>query len=125
MLARQPVDVTTGHMNVIWQNDAVAQSIQALRVAGSPAVPLNITGPDLLSVREVATRFGELFGVPVEIVGREADTAWLNNAARSHRLFGAPATSVEQMMQWIAAWLQQGGTTWGKPTGFERRDGRF
>ena len=29
------------------------------------------------------------------------------------------------MTAWIAAWLLQGGDTWGKPTGFERRDGRF
>ncbi len=125
VLAGQPIDVTTGHMNAIWQHDAVAHSIQALRVVGSPAVPLNVTGPDLLSVREVAIRFGEIFGLPVEIVGQEAETAWLNDASRAHRLFGQPATSVEQMMQWIAAWLRQGGQTWGKPTGFERRDGRF
>lgn len=125
VLARQPIDVTTGHINAIWQNDAVAHSIQALGLVRSPAMPVNITGPDLLSVREVATQFGDLFGTPVEIVGREADTAWLNNAARSHRLFGPPAVPVEQMMRWIAAWLQQGGETWGKPTGFERRDGRF
>jgi hypothetical protein len=29
------------------------------------------------------------------------------------------------MINWIAAWLQGGGETWGKPTGFERRDGKF
>jgi dTDP-4-dehydrorhamnose reductase len=125
VLAREPVDVTTGHMNVIWQNDAVAHSIQALRVAASPAAPINVTGPDLLSVRAIASRFGELFRLPVGFVGHEAETAWLNDASRSHRLFGPPATSVDTMMTWIAAWLQQGGQTWGKPTGFERRDGRF
>lgn len=125
VLARQPIDVTTGHMNVIWQTDAVAHSIQALEVAGAPAVPINVTGPEILSVREIAQRFGAEFGVPVEITGTEADTAWLNDAAHSHRLFGAPETSVPQMIRWIAAWLRQGGETWGKPTGFERRDGRF
>jgi hypothetical protein len=29
------------------------------------------------------------------------------------------------MQRWVAAWLLQGGGSWGKPTGFERRDGRF
>jgi hypothetical protein len=29
------------------------------------------------------------------------------------------------MMSWIAAWLAHDGTTWGKPTAFERRDGKF
>lgn len=125
VLARKPMDVTTGYVNVIWQNDAVAHSIQALEIAGAPAVPINITGPETLSVRDLAHRFGAVLQVPVQIVGSEAETAWLNNASQSHRLFGEPATRVDQMIQWIAEWLRQGGETWGKPTGFERRDGRF
>ncbi len=122
---RRAVDVTTGHVNVIWQTDAVAHSIQALESAGSPAVPLNVTGGETLSVRDLAQRFGAAFEVPVEITGAESDTAWLNNASHSHRLFGPPLTSVDQMVAWITAWLKRGGETWGKPTGFERRDGRF
>jgi nucleoside-diphosphate-sugar epimerase len=125
VLARRPVDVTTGYVNVIWQTDAVAHSILALDLAGAPAVPLNVTGPGTLAVRDLAQRFGRAFNVPVEIVGQEAPTAWLNNASLSHRRFGPPATSVDQMIEWIAAWLQRGGETWGKPTGFDRRDGRF
>jgi len=123
--ARLPVDLTTGYVNVIWQNDAVAHSIQALDLAGTPAVPVNVTGPETLLVRDVAQRFGAAFGVPVTLTGSEADTAWLNNAAYSHRIFGRPAVSVDQMITWIAAWLRNDGETWGKPTGFERRDGRF
>ena len=125
VFARQPVDVTTGHFNVIWQRDAAAHVIQAWQLASSPAVPVNITGAEILSVRMTALRFGQILDRTVEITGQEADTAWLNNASHSHRLFGPPATSVEQMMRWIAAWLAQGGETWGKPTAFERRDGRF
>ena len=125
VLAQEPVDVTMGHVNVIWQTDAVAHCIQALEVAGSPAVPINVTGAETLSVRELARRCGAITGLPVKFTGVEAGTAWLNNAARSHRLFGAPATPVATMMQWIVDWLQSGGATWGKPTGFERRDGRY
>ncbi len=122
---RRPIDVTTGYGNVIWQRDAVAQAIQALELAASPAVAINLTGAETLSVRAIATRFGALFNVPVEIVGTEAETAWLNNASYSHRLFGPPPTSLETMLTWTAAWRRQGGETWSKPTGFERRDGRF
>ncbi len=125
VLARQPLDVTMGYVNVIWQTDALAHTIQSLELAGSPAVPVNITGPAILSVREVAQRFGAIAGVPVTITGTEAPTAWLNNAAYSHRVFGAPLTSVDTMMHWIVAWLRSGGETWGKPTGFERRDGKY
>jgi len=125
VFAGRSIDVTTGHVNVIWQTDAVAHSIQCLEVASAPAVPINITGPETLSVRDLAHRFGAVLKRPVTITGVEAGTAWLNNASHSHRLFGLPLTSVDQMIQWISAWLQQGGETWGKPTGFERRDGRF
>ncbi len=125
VLSSRPVDVTTGHMNVIWQTDAVAHSIQALEIAGAPAVPINVTGSEMLSVRDVARRFGAALGRPVQITGTEAETAWLNNASHSHQLFGPPLTSVDQMIQWISAWLLRNGETWGKPTGFERRDGRF
>ncbi len=125
VLAGRPVDVTTGHVNVIWQTDAVAHSIQALGIAASPAVPINVTGAETLSVRDLAQRFGAALDRPVQITGTEAETAWLNNASHSHRLFGPPLTRVDQMIEWISAWLLQKGETWGKPTGFERRDGRF
>ncbi|MGH8017280.1 MAG: NAD-dependent epimerase/dehydratase family protein [Opitutaceae bacterium] len=121
----EPVDVTMGHVNVIWQTDAVAHAIRALELASSPAVPVNVTGAETLHVRDLALRFGELLGRSVTITGHEADTAWLNNAGRAHRRFGAPATSLENMMRWIAAWIQHEGKTWNKPTGFERRDGRY
>jgi nucleoside-diphosphate-sugar epimerase len=121
----EPVDVTTGYVNVIWQRDALDHTLRSLDLVGSPAVPVNLTGPAILSVRALATRFGEILGRPAVITGREADTAWLNNAAESHRRFGLPPTSVEQMQQWIAAWLRHDGPTWGKPTGFEKRSGQF
>jgi nucleoside-diphosphate-sugar epimerase len=125
VLRGEPVDVTTGYANVVWQTDALNTSIQALDLAAAPAVPLNVTGPDTLSVREVAARFGELLGRPAHIVGQESDTAWLNNAARAHRRFGRPATSLETMLGYVAAWLASGGAVWDKPTGFEKRDGNF
>lgn len=123
--AGQPVDVSMGHVNVIWQRDALAHIIQSLTVAATPPAPLNITGEGVLSVRQLAHRFADLFGVRAVITGEEAPTAWLNDASRAHQLFGPAPTSLETMMSWITAWLQHGGNTWGKPTGFEKRDGNF
>jgi nucleoside-diphosphate-sugar epimerase len=120
-----PVDVTTGHVNVIWQTDALAHIIRAASLATSPAVPLNITGAGVHRVRDIAAAFGELFKIPPLITGNEAPTAWLNDASHSHRLFGAPPTSPATMRQWIASWLASNGHTWDKPTGFEKRDGKF
>lgn len=121
----ETVDVTTGHVNAIWQRDALDHVIRALDLAAAPAAPVNVTGVGILSVRRIAARFGELLGRPAAITGAEAPTAWLNDASALHRRLGAPPTSIEQMQSWIAAWLLAGGGDWGKPTGFERRDGNF
>ena len=121
----EPIDVTMGHVNVIWQTDAVAHALQSLSIAAPTATPINLTGREILPVRELARRFATAMERPAHLVGCEAETALLNNAALSHRLFGPPATTVDQMIGWICAWLAAGGETWGKPTGFERRDGRF
>ncbi len=125
VLSEEPVDLTMGYVNVIWQPDAVNQIIQCLKLADSPAVPINITGPEVLSVKDLALRFGEAFGKTPTFTGEPAETMWLSNAAKSHSELGTPSVSVDQMVEWIARYLEQGGATHGKPTGFEKRDGKF
>ena len=121
----KPVDLTMGSTNVIWQGDANAVVLRALLHCQSPAMLLNLTGPEIVSIRWIATRFGEVFGKAPIFEGREADTALLSNAARCHQLFGYPRISLEQMVQWVAHWAEIGGMTLGKPTKFEVRDGKF
>lgn len=121
----EPVDIGMGYCNVIWQSDAIAHAIQCLDLTTSPARPINITGPEILSVRALAESFGQLLDRPVRFQGEPAPTAWLNDASLSHRLFGPPAVSTEQMIHWVAGWVRDGQATWGKPTGFENREGRF
>lgn len=125
VLNGEPVDVTMGHVNIIWQNDALNHVIQSLQLAASPPVPVNVTGPEVVPVRAIARRFGELFGIEPRFTGEEAPTAWLSNASMAHGLFGKPSVSTGQMLQWIAAWLAKGHHTYNKPTGFEKRDGQF
>lgn len=121
----EAVDVTTGHVNVIWQGDANARALQCLAVAESPTVALNITGPETISLRALASRFARLFDRKVEFVGEEAPTAWLNDASRSFKLFGYPQVSLGQMIEWTAQWVERGGRILDKPTHFEERDGKF
>ena len=121
----EPVDVTMGHANVIWQRDANALALQCLAHATSPPFVLNVTGPETLSIRELAQRFGRLLGREVRITGSEAPTAWLNNASKAHRLFGLPTATAEQLIEWTADWVKRGGPMLGKPTHFEARDGKF
>jgi nucleoside-diphosphate-sugar epimerase len=122
---RQPVDVTMGHVNVIWQGDANSVALGAFALAQSPPTILNVTGPETISVRWVARRFADRFGIEPIYEGNEADSALLSNAAHCHALFGFAAVTVEQMIDWTAQWISRGGATLDKPTHFEVRDGRF
>ncbi len=123
--AGQPIDVTMGYVNVIWQSDANAMALQALEHAGSPPFVVNIAGKPVSSVRDIAQRLGELMNKPVEITGEEAPDALLSNPNRAYDCFGAPRIELEQMLTWIAHWTMKGGRTLGKPTHFEVRSGQF
>jgi len=125
VLHGEPVDLSVGHVNVIWQRDAVGHTILAQALAGSPAVPLNVTGPGVHRVRDLAERFGKIFERTPIFTGEEASEIWLNDASKSHTLFGVPPTGIDQMILWVAAWLKAGLPILGKPTGFEKRDGKF
>lgn len=121
-----PIDVTTGFVNIIWQGDASAAILASFGLAATPPALLNVTGPETVSVREVAIQLADLLGAPPPTFsGTEGAAALLNNASRQHALFGAPAVALEQLAGWTAAWLLQGGDLLGKPTHFQARDGRF
>jgi dTDP-4-dehydrorhamnose reductase len=123
--ASQPVDVTMGCLNCIWQGDANEMILRSLGLAQLPSAAFNLTGSARLSVRELALRFGGVMGRPVTIVGREADTALLSNSTRLFTALGEPPTPLETVLKWTAHWVMTGGTTLGKPTRFEVRDGKF
>jgi len=123
--AGQPVDLSMGYFNAIWQADANAAALSAFGLVASPALVVNVAGSALLSVRRVAEQFGRLLDRPVQFTGKESAEAILSSAQLSQRLFGPPRVSEDQMLRWIADWVQRGGETLGKPTHFEVRDGRF
>ena len=121
----EPVDVTMGSVNVIWQGDANSVCLRSFSICSAPPRVLNLTGPETLSVRALAAQFGRIFGKPPIIQGKEAENALLSNAGRCQRLFGYPEVSVDQMVEWIAHWIARGGTRLNKPTHFETRDGKY
>ncbi len=121
----QPVDVTMGYVNIIWQGDAINQSLLCLEHCASPPLVLNITGPETLSVREIALEFERQFSLDANIVGTESPTALLSDSSRATALFGKPAVTVEQMIAWTAEWIKSGGPSLNKPTHFQTRDGKF
>lgn len=123
--AEEPISLEMGNVNVIWQGDANAIALRAFAHCQSPPLILNVTGPETVSVRYLATCFGTRFNKSPRFEGEEAETALLSNASRCHQLFGYPRVSLGQMIEWIAEWVRIGGTTLRKPTHFEVRDGKF
>ncbi len=122
---REPVDLTMGYFNVIWQGDMNDMVIRSLDLCESPARILNITGRDIISTKQVALAFGKHFGITPEFVNKEAETALLSDPAESVKLFGEPEVQVDTVIRWIAEWLKQDLKLLGKPTHFEVRDGKY
>ena len=117
--------MTNGAFNAIWQGDANAMALASFDLVATPPRVLNLAGPETLSVRRLALRFGELLGKAVCVEGTEASDAHLSNAQESHRLFGYPRVPVGMLMEWIADWIRRDGPNLGKPTHFEVRDGQY
>ena len=121
----EPVDLTMGYVNVIWQRDANAIALRSLAHCGVPATTLNVAGPEKLSVRALAERLGERLGRDPVFAGEEAPTALLSDASRCVELFGPPTLSVDTLIQWVAEWVRAGKASLGLPTHFEEREGKF
>ncbi|SFP60274.1 NAD(P)-dependent oxidoreductase [Variovorax sp. 770b2] len=119
------VDVTMGHVNVIWQGDANSQALRCLAAATVPTSPLNVSGPETTSIRWLAEEFARQFDKPATISGQEAPTAWLMNTGEAERLFGYPRVPLAQQIRWVADWISREQRQYGKPTKFESRDGKY
>ena len=121
----EPVAVDMGYVNVIWQGDANRIALEALARAAIPPLVINVTGSERLSVRTLANRFAQRFGVEAKLTGVEKTDALLSNTTRMRSLFEPPETSVETMIDLVADWVESDGPLLGKPTKFEARDGKF
>lgn len=121
----QPIDLRMGHVNVIWQGDANEYALRALLHCQSPPNVLNVSGPESIPIKWIATQLGQRLGKKGHYLHEAEATALLTNAAKAHQLFGYPRVSLLQMLDWTAEWVTQGGETLGKPTHFQERGGKF
>jgi nucleoside-diphosphate-sugar epimerase len=125
VLAGKPIDVSLGHVNFIWQGDASAQALRCLAHCDTPTSPINVSGHEILAVRDLAAKFGKRFGRAPVIVGKEEPTAWLTNTSQAVKLFGLPIVDTDQLISWTADWVSRSMPSLGKPTKYEVRDGRY
>ena len=121
----EPVQIDSGHCNVIWQGDANDIALQSLAHADNPPFVLNLSGPELVNVRSLARKFGEFFDKKPVLAGSEQERAWIVDTSLQQKLFGYPSVPLPRLIEWTAQWMKEGGRSLGKPTHFEVRDGKY
>jgi nucleoside-diphosphate-sugar epimerase len=125
ILQDKPIDVSLGHVNFIWQGDAAAQALRCLAHCDVPTSPINVSGHEILAVRDLAAKLGALLKRDPIIVGTEQPTAWLTDTSQAVKLFGLPIVDTERLIVWTADWVARAMPSLGKPTKYEVRDGRY
>lgn len=120
-----PIPLEMGHASVIWQRDVAEYAIRSLRLASNPPRALNITGPEIVSVRWLAEKFGERFDRAPVFDGTESGTAYVMDGSQLQAEFGYPSTTLPQMIDVVADWVAAAKPLIGKPTKFQQRQGAF
>lgn len=125
VFAGRAIDLTAGHVNVIWQGDANTNILRILGHCTTPTTPINISGPETISIRWLAGEFGKIFGKEPQFTGKEAGDGWLVNTSKARKLLGEPTVPLERMIRWTADWISRGERSLGKETHYDTRDGSF
>jgi nucleoside-diphosphate-sugar epimerase len=123
--AGEAIDLSVAHFNAIWQGDANSRALRSLELCTSPPRALNVTGPEVISVRSVAEFFGRRFSREPRFHGDEGPRALLGRTELCASLLGPPEVGLERLLEWTARWVESGGRSMGKPTRYESADGRF
>jgi len=121
----EEIFLENGYVNVVWQRWANSIIFRCFSLCSVPPKILNLTGPEILSVRKIAEEFGKLFKRQPVFEGKEAPTAYLSDASQCFKIFGKPDVDPWTLVKWIAHWIEIGGRAFEKPTHFEERTGRY
>lgn len=121
----KPIRLDSACFNCIWQGDANEFALRSLLLVDNPVRILNVTGPEIAGVRSTALKLGELLRKKVTFEGEPAQTAYLTNSGAAMAAFGYPKVSLNQMIEYQAQWIKDGGSYINKPTHFEERKGSY
>jgi nucleoside-diphosphate-sugar epimerase len=125
IVAKRPIDLGMGMVNVIWQGYANSVCLRSLLHCSTPPFVLNLTSLESYSVRWLADQLGNEMGIEPVFTGNPGEMALLSDATRCHQMFGPSPVPTQQMITWVAKWVRSGGEVWNKPTHFEVKDGKF
>ncbi|MGH9435895.1 MAG: NAD-dependent epimerase/dehydratase family protein, partial [Terriglobia bacterium] len=123
--AGEAVDLTVPAFNALWQGDANSYALRCIEHCATPPRVMNVTGPELVSVRRAAEYFARQLQREPLFTGEESDRAFFSNASFCHSLLGYPEVSLGELMKWVAHWVKLGGASLNKPTHFAVADGRY
>ena len=119
------IDLGMGHVNVIWQGDAIAQALRCLHLCDNPPAILNVSGYETLEVQQIAEACGTLMGKTPKLTGTPNAQAWLSNTEKAVGIYGKPVVDTDTMIGWTVDWVSRGQANLGKPTNYEVRDGSY
>lgn len=119
----EPIDLTTGWVNVIWLDDLMDKMIASWELVSVPPTILNLTGTEKVSVRAIAERLGELMGIEPTFTGEPTGIAALGKADKMARLLGPPKTPLDKGLRRVARSVLAREFPLDHPTQWEKRDG--
>jgi len=125
ILQNNPIDLGMAAVNLIWQQDANDYIVRALNLAQSPACLLNVTGPEIVRIRELASHIGSQLNREPRFKGKEGRSCLLSDAGKCFKRLGAPATALQDMIPMIVSWVSSGKPLLHKPTKYHVRNGEF
>lgn len=125
VLEGKEIPLETGAVNVMWQGDANCHFLRMLGQTTIPTSPINVGGPETVSVRYIAERFGQLLGLTPKFTGVEQDNCLFVNCDKALGLLGNPHVSIDVMLHWVAEWVKSAKPIHGKPSKFQVRSGEF
>jgi nucleoside-diphosphate-sugar epimerase len=125
ILAGEPIDLSMGAVNLIWQGYANSVCLRSLMHCCAPPFVLNVTSPQSYSVRWLAEQLAGEMGLTPVFAGQPGTYALLSDASRCSKLFGPSPIGIEQLIPCVARWVRSGGGLLNRPTHFEVKEGRF
>ena len=125
IMDHRPISIATPAVTFIWQGSANEDAIRCLLAADSPMEIMNVTGPEIISVKQAAETMGKMLGIEPIFKGEPQKDAYIVNSQKAMSRFGYPSVSAGTLMQWQVEWLRDTGITLGKPTHFEERHGSY